>query len=141
MPTFFSNPCARYGEWGDIEAIGEDDEDASSRPVGTTYMVHEGWAITWAKSDTATMTPKLPTLTSEMTVPTWTPGQKIEDGEYDRYRDDTQSSEEFFGKDLYWFLVVGVPIIFVVSVASCIWCGVRKCRRDRRPNIVYVIRE
>ncbi|KAG8163825.1 hypothetical protein KVR01_005743 [Diaporthe batatas] len=135
VPTFLSNPCGKYGDRRDTEDTGEEGEDASSTRVGTTFMVHEGWAITWAKSDTATMTPKLPTLTNEMRVPTWTPGQKIRDGEYDRYHNDSQSSEEWFGKDLYWFLVVGVPIIFVLSVASCVWCGVRKCRRDRRPDI------
>lgn len=139
MPTFFSNPCAAYGDGKDLDDVGE--KDGAGNNLGKTFMVHEGWAITWDKSDTATMTPNLPTLTSEMSVPTWTPGQKIEDGQYDRYRSDSKSSEQWFGKDLYWFLVVGVPVIFVLAVASCVWCGVRKCRRDRRPNIVYVVRE
>jgi len=101
--------------------------------------VHQGWAITWAKSDTATLTPKLPTLTSEMRVPEWTPGQKIRDGEYDRYPSYRIDTEELFGHDLYWFLLVGMPVLGALSIGLCIWCCVRKCKKERRPNLVYVI--
>lgn len=90
-------------------------------------MVHQGWAVAWAKSDTATLKPQLPSVTDPIRLPTWRPGDKVI--WEDPYR---QSGEEFFGHYLYWFLVVGVPVLFILSVSSCVWCCVRKCRRKRR---------
>jgi len=138
--TIFSNRCGKFARNIDDDD-DDDDEDSSDTNMGKTVMVHQGWAITWAKSDTATLTPQLPTLTSDMRVPTWTPGEKIRDGEYDAHPSERISSEEFFGHDLYWFLVVGVPVLAVLLFASCVWCCVRKCRKkrkNRQTDVVYV---
>ena len=101
---------------------------------GMTIVVHEAWAVTWVDSDRSTLTPKLPDLTSSMSVPTWTPGDKIPKGKYDR--DDSKSEEEFFGHDLYWFMIVGIPVMTVVLALPCVWCCVRCCRRSRRKKKV-----
>lgn len=142
--TIFSNRCGKFARnIDDDDNDDNDDKDSLDTDVGKTLMVHQGWAITWAKSDTTTLTPQLPTLTSDMRVPKWTPGEKIRDGEYDAHPSERISSEEFFGHDLYWFLVVGVPVLAVLSFASCVWCCVRRCRKKRknkqtRTNVVDV---
>ncbi|KAF6793051.1 hypothetical protein CSOJ01_14020 [Colletotrichum sojae] len=49
------------------------DSAASTTTSKYTVMMHEAWAVTWDATDTSTLTPKLPTLTSSMRVPKWTP--------------------------------------------------------------------
>lgn len=127
------NRCGKYA-WN----IDDTEEDLSDTNLGKTVMVHQGWAITWAASDTETLTPKLPTLTSSMRLPTWTPGQNIKGGAYDPSHQG-QSTREYFGDSLFYFLVVGMPILGAVSIGLCIWCCVQKCQKQRRPNIVYVV--
>jgi hypothetical protein len=135
VTSLVPNRCGKFAR-----NIEDDEEDSSDNTnSGKTVMVHQGWAITWAKSDTATLTPKLPTLTSEMRVPEWTPGQKIRDGEYDRYPSYSIDTEELLGHDFYWFLAVGLPVLGALSIGLCIWCCVRKCKKERQPNLVYVI--
>ncbi|KAF6800983.1 hypothetical protein CMUS01_15526 [Colletotrichum musicola] len=92
-------------------------------------MMHEAWAVTWDATDTSTLTPKLPTLTSSMRVPKWTPGQKIRKGEYDPYH---SYAVEIFSSPVLYFLMIGMPIIGALVMGSCVWCCVRKCRRKRR---------
>lgn len=128
-----SNRCGKFAR--DIEDdMGEDSSDAN---LGKTVMVHQGWAITWAASDTATLTPKLPTLTSSMRVPTWTPGQNIKGGAYDPYH-PSPSTREYLSDGVFYFLVVGLPILGALSIGLCLWCCVRRCKKDRRPNVRYV---
>lgn len=96
-------------------------------------MIHEPWAVTWAASDSATLTPKLPTITSSMTVPQWTPGETIRDGQWD-YR----------GKDNLQFyfplwLMILLPIVGVAVLGLYIWCCVRACyKRRRQRRVIYV---
>ncbi|KAJ0124419.1 uncharacterized protein J7T55_005757 [Diaporthe amygdali] len=78
VTSLVPNRCGKFAR-----NIEDDAEDSSDTNLGKSVMVHQGWAITWAASDTATLTPKLPTLTSSMRVPTWTPGQEIKGGAYD----------------------------------------------------------
>ncbi|KZL68951.1 hypothetical protein CI238_09517 [Colletotrichum incanum] len=106
------------------------DSAASATTSQYTVMMHEAWAVTWAASDTATLTPKLPTLTSSMVVPVWTLGQKIREGEYDPVR--PPSSSEYLSHGALFFLMIGMPIIGALMISSCVWCCVRKCRRKRR---------
>lgn len=96
-------------------------------------MAHPVWAITWAKSDTATLTPQLPTLTISTKVPTWTPGQKL--STYDPYHPNFR---QFVGDVAYFLLVVGVPITVALISGCCVWCCWGKRKKDRRPNVVYV---
>ena len=99
----------------------------------TTVMLHDAWWVEWAASDRSTLTPSIPDLTSFMLVPTWTPGESIPNGKYDR-RDPSDDSWSFQDQEpgLFWFSIVGVPVLFVACVSPCVWCCVRKCKKTRR---------
>ncbi|OLN81179.1 hypothetical protein CCHL11_10359 [Colletotrichum chlorophyti] len=115
--------CERSG-WATAAASGTSGENQIH-----TAERHSAWALTWAASDTATLTPKLPTLTSGMRVPTWTPGEKIPKGEYDQFRNDNLP---YIGDGAYYFLMIGMPIIGALMIGSCMWCCIRKCKKNRR---------
>ncbi|KAF4162406.1 hypothetical protein CNMCM6936_002132 [Aspergillus lentulus] len=91
-------------------------------------QVHEAWAISWAGSDTATMSPSLPTLTNSMIVPTWVPGEIIPPARYDR---GYEGSDMPGWEPILRFLMIGVPIIGVALLAASVWCCIW-CRRVRR---------
>ncbi|KAK1714215.1 hypothetical protein BDP67DRAFT_513571 [Colletotrichum lupini] len=111
-------------------------EDAKSDQV---LMIHTPWTVTWDASDTATLTPKLPTLASPMIVPTWTTGQTIPDGVYDYKPPRLESMPDPTKDSLFMFLVVGCPVIFFVLVCSCVFCCVRSCRKKRRQRKVVIV--
>jgi hypothetical protein len=117
------------GRWISSNAISVNSDDGKSMTVEDAFVVHEAWAITWMSDDTSTLTPSLPTLTNGKWVPTWTPGQVIRDGEYDRHPDD---SKEFLDGPAMWFVVVGLPIIGFVCILACIGCCVVTQRKKRR---------
>ncbi|KAK1995690.1 hypothetical protein LX36DRAFT_712954 [Colletotrichum falcatum] len=123
VTLFGSRDCVRYG-W-----VTRYDSAASVKTSSQTIMVHEGWEVTWAASDTATLTPKLPTLTSYMVVPVWTPGEHIPDGQYDP---TPPSGSHWIEGSALWFLIIGMPIIGALMIGSCIWCCVRSCKKKRR---------
>ncbi|WQF90323.1 hypothetical protein CDEST_15337 [Colletotrichum destructivum] len=110
------------------------DFKASDTKISQTLLVHEAWAITWAASDTATLTPKLPTLTNSMEIPTWIPGQIIRDGEYDPSPTPTRRPDHgpYMGEGALYFLMIGMPIIGAIMIGSCVWCCVRKCKKNRQ---------
>ncbi|OBT76612.1 hypothetical protein VF21_05302 [Pseudogymnoascus sp. 05NY08] len=56
----------------------------STRLLTQGAQAHQAWHITWEASDTSTLTPSLPELTSNKHVPTWKPGEIIEKGMYDQ---------------------------------------------------------
>ena len=92
--------------------------------------MHEAWHITWAASDTSTLSPTLPEITSDMLVVTWVPGESIPPGVYDReyvIRDGLQIPNAAF-----WFMIVGLPIIGALLIGSCIGCCVRHHRSKKR---------
>ncbi|KAG2010866.1 hypothetical protein GB937_007409 [Aspergillus fischeri] len=91
-------------------------------------QVHQAWAISWAASDTNTMSPSLPLLTNSMVVPTWVPGEIIPPGMYDRGSD---GSDMPGWEPIMRFIMIGVPIIGVALIASCVWACIW-CRRVRR---------
>lgn len=62
------------------------DGASGTSALSETRMLHDAWVVAWAASDISTMTPELPTLTIDMLVPKWTPGQVIPDGMYDGSR-------------------------------------------------------
>jgi len=98
-------------------------------------MIHQAWALTWEAVDTSTLMPKLPELTSSMFVPTWTPGEVIPKGAYDRDYSKTDSmltDKERLGAEFWWFLVVGVPLISLLLISCCVSCCVMKCKSNRR---------
>ncbi|KAL2064522.1 hypothetical protein VTL71DRAFT_3659 [Oculimacula yallundae] len=104
---------------------------STALPFGQTFMVHEAWAVTWAASDRPTLTPKLPDLTSWMLIPTWNPGESIPKGLYDRHGSENSQSLTM-PRGFFWFLVIGGPIIFLVSLSLCISCCVINRKQKRR---------
>jgi hypothetical protein len=97
----------------------------------TGYLVHEAWNVEWAKSDTSTLTPPLPTLTSNMMIPQWTPGQSIRPGQYDRPKPDPRNREAE-AHQLLLFSIIGAPIIGTAMLCLCVGCCARKHRKMRR---------
>ncbi|KAK1657468.1 hypothetical protein BDP55DRAFT_761689 [Colletotrichum godetiae] len=81
--------CAAWGL--KTEAL-PNPEDAKSDQV---LMIHTPWTVTWYASDTAILTPKLPTLASLMIILTWTTGQTIPDGVYDYKPPRLESGPDF----------------------------------------------
>ncbi|KAK1973959.1 hypothetical protein LZ30DRAFT_741958 [Colletotrichum cereale] len=115
------NPCG---------AIDTATESRSIYRGPDTLTLHPAWLITWEASDTATLTPKLPTLTSSMLVPEWTPGQVIPDHKYDR---DFNRTNKWFSDEWIRFFMIGLPIICTLFIALCVYCCcVRRCLRKRR---------
>lgn len=85
--------------------------------------MHEAWHITWAASDTSTMSPTLPEITADMLIGSWVPGQSLSPGAYDREH-PIEGGPQYLSPSLYWFLVIGIPIIFLLLVGYCIRCCV-----------------
>ncbi|EXF84120.1 hypothetical protein CFIO01_05623 [Colletotrichum fioriniae PJ7] len=125
--------CAAWGPR--TEALPNPD-DAKSDQV---LMIHTPWTVTWDVSDTATLTPKLPTLASLMIVPTWTTGQTIPDGVYDYEPPRLEKGPDLTKDSLFMFLVVGCPVILFVLVCSCVFCCVRSCRKKRRQEKAAIV--
>lgn len=80
--------------WGDATGNGEE------AIVSTVYTLNGGsirykpFPISWKNDQTSTLSPKPPSLTSNMLIPTWTPDMYIEDGEYDREPGDSYDERE-----------------------------------------------
>ncbi|WAO93399.1 Hypothetical protein NCS54_01094600 [Fusarium falciforme] len=120
--------CGRWVQNTDEQSTTSDAKAASSVSTIRTLMLHEAWSISWDASDTSTLTPKLPSLTNNMEVPTWTPGQNIPKGKYDESPVDDGPLSDSTGR----FLVIGLPIIGVFFVLLGAWiCFVRHKRRQR----------
>ena len=86
--------------------------------------------MSWNKTDTATLTPQLPTLTNGMRVPTWTPGEEIPKGKYD----EKEHADGPFGNGKALTIIVSVTVITFVLIVACIGikCRRMKERRKRR---------
>ncbi|KAJ5988233.1 hypothetical protein N7481_003443 [Penicillium waksmanii] len=80
-------------------------------------IVHRAWHVTWAESDTATMSPSLPPLTSGKYLAVWKPGQGVPDGAFDHHNGDNSGVRGW--NSLLYFAMIGVPIIGVAILA----CG------------------
>lgn len=121
--------CGRWVQDADEQSTMSDEKAASSVSTIRTLMLHEAWSISWHASDTSTLTPKLPFLTSNVEVPTWTPGLDIPGGEFDgRSADDDGPLSDSTGK----FLLIGLPIIGVFFIFLGVWiCMVHYKSRKR----------
>lgn len=84
------------------------------------------------------MSPSLPTLTSSMLVPTWTPGEIIPDGKYDPVSKDLGIQPHTAEKLIYVAIIVPSIIggsLFVCMLWSCIrWNKKRKKRAEERED-------
>jgi hypothetical protein len=96
-------------------------------PLFTSGIIaHQPYTVQWDASDSYSMTPSLPLLTHSMLVPTWKPGENIPAGKYDRYGSDSiEPSDGPNWQGLFYFLVIGLPLIGVTALSCCIWCGCR----------------
>lgn len=115
------------GSWSRNTGAGT---ETSSEHPASILMVHDPWAVTWAASDTATLTPKLPTLTNSIALPTWTPDQVIPDSAYEPPKENKDGLK--ISQSLYLFICIGIPLIAAAMVGSCIGCCVQSCRKRRR---------
>jgi hypothetical protein len=101
-------------------------------------QAHQAWAISWAESDTATMSPSPPNLSDFRFALTWVPGKPIDPQMYKGASDTSGVG----GAPLIYFGMIGGPIIGVTIIALCIWCcccQCRGCRGDRgdwEPRVV-----
>ena len=120
--------CGRWVENTDEQFTTSDAKAASSVSTIRTLMLHEAWSISWDASDTSTLTPKLPSLTNNMEVPTWTPGEDIPKGRYDESPVDDGPLSDSTGR----FLVIGLPIIGVFFVLLGAWICVVHYKRQKR---------
>ncbi|KAF4439479.1 hypothetical protein F53441_12586 [Fusarium austroafricanum] len=100
--------CGRWTKNGDVQITSSNTEERE------TLMLHEAWTVYWNNSDTSTLSPQLPTLTSDMIVPTWVPGEDIPPGKYDRTpRDDGPFS---LSRSSGQFLLIGLPIMVIERI-------------------------
>jgi hypothetical protein len=66
-----------------------------------------------------------------MLVPTWTPGEVIPPGKYDR-EPGGPNRNYFLDVNVQWFLMVGMPIIGALLIGSCVFCCVRHNKKEKR---------
>ncbi|KAJ4303949.1 hypothetical protein N0V88_001550 [Collariella sp. IMI 366227] len=83
-------------------------------------LMHEAWKVSWAASDTSTLSLSLPALTSGWTLDTWTPGEtviRVTPNPTDPTRDGAPHENDKF-------LTIGVPLLIVgllLAIGGC--CG------------------
>ncbi|KAL8337075.1 hypothetical protein RB601_008535 [Gaeumannomyces tritici] len=98
---------------------------------GGHVKVHRSWHVSWEASDTTSMSPTPPELPCyDPTVTSWLPGETIPE----QYcRPMPLPNDDEWNQSVAWFLIVGVPLLFVALVATaCFVCCL--CRRRRRQN-------
>lgn len=61
-------------------------------------------------------------------IPKWVPGTPIEVDSYSATPSFDDSNLRDAGHSLFWFLVIGLPLIFVTITAGGIWCC---CQRSK----------
>jgi hypothetical protein len=105
--------------------------------------MHPAWHISWTKSDVPKLTPSPPDLGDEgMLIYTWVPGQTLEkDRDYILLSPtgDGWGGGKNLNVSLFFFLVIGLPIIAAALIsACCIWCCVvhRKEKRKRTAAVL-----
>lgn len=81
------------------------------------------WHISWQTTDVATLSPQPPTLEAGEIIPSWVPGSALDRPIRDNWGVGMSPS-------LFWFLVVGIPLIVVALIAGC--CTYCFCLRRRR---------
>lgn len=91
--------------------------------------VHRSWHIRWEASDTTSMSPAPPVLPCyDPTLTSWVPGGDATVPEQ-TCRPWPVGGDDGWNQSVAWFLILGVPLLFVVLVATgCFFC----CRHRRR---------
>jgi hypothetical protein len=129
-----SPPCYRQVDNGVTTIIGTLSHGAGSTRLFTGgIQMHQAWHVSWAASDTSTLSPSLPELTSSKFIPTWVPGETVPPGKYDR-QDGSQN--ELKGLEgVVWFLEIGIPLIVLALIGSCVWCYIARRRSKRKQRL------
>ncbi|KFZ20633.1 hypothetical protein V502_03115 [Pseudogymnoascus sp. VKM F-4520 (FW-2644)] len=111
-------PCYRRVDAGEVSIMGTLSHGAGSTRLFTEgIQAHQAWHISWGASDTSTLTPSLPELTSKKLIPTWVPGETIEKGMYDRDHGDDEAVPGL--NKLSRDLAIALPLIFVTLSKKC----------------------
>ena len=93
----------------------------------TGMRAHNPWLISWASSDLASLSPAPPTVpcSSDPTVVItfWTPGATV-DPDLSSKCDQNDGAERWSASATqnYWFMVVGLPLLFAVLIAWSTGC-------------------
>ena len=67
-----------------------------------------------------------------MLVPTWTPGEVIPPGKYDRLSPSGLDRNYILSEPIMWFVVIGMPIIGALLISSCVYCCVQGSKEGKR---------
>jgi hypothetical protein len=97
-------------------------------------IIHRAWHVSWADSDTASMSPSLPPLTSGKYLDHWEPGQVIPDGAFDHHNGRDSGGGQGWPSE-YYFAAIGAPLIFVAFLACG---GYILCHKRRKPRAQQV---
>lgn len=116
-------PCYRHVADG-ATTITVSHGNGSTGVFTQGIQMHQAWRVTWAASDTSTLSPSLPWLTSSMFVPSWIPGEEIPRGLYDQ----NGSYNDMRGFQGLLIVVIAVPLVFATLIPVCIW----RCVRHKR---------
>ncbi|RNJ52088.1 hypothetical protein D7B24_004410 [Verticillium nonalfalfae] len=125
VASYINDGCGRW-----TSRLNTDTGLDNATITGSTLLVHRALAITWQASDIPTLTPQPPSITSGMRVPTWTPGEVIPDGKYDRY-EDVEVDNNQLPASLYMFICIGIPLISFSCICSCVVCCVRSSKKKK----------
>ncbi|KAH8894661.1 hypothetical protein GQ53DRAFT_839647 [Thozetella sp. PMI_491] len=134
IPTMAA-PCVRSFSAGDHTTITATEGGGASQTTAITdgWMIHDAWQVSWAASDTSTLSPSLPTLTSSKFLMTWVPGQTVAPGEGDLQPKDPPEDSTITGAK--WFGMVGVPILAALGIGGAVWyCIVRRRKAAQQPS-------
>ncbi|KAJ5475946.1 hypothetical protein N7475_001675 [Penicillium sp. IBT 31633x] len=131
--TSLATPCYYYIDpgWTTVTVSKSASGTKTRRYLTEVYMVHAAWAISWAASDTASMSPSLPPLDSKQFIPTWVPGQSLTTPPEPKRQTDRALTQ------LGYIYMVGLPLIGAAVIACGVWCcfTVRRARRREAPRL------
>ena len=143
--TFFSvesitQPCYRKVDAGGTTVTGTLSHGEGSTLLFTYgIQMHEAWQITWAASDTSTLSPPPPEISMGGVASMWVPGEPLPaltpTGIYlpsSTQTDTHGTSDRDIWAPLMRFLMIGLPIILVAIIGGCVTCIVRGNSRERR---------
>ncbi|GLI73037.1 hypothetical protein PoHVEF18_001235 [Penicillium ochrochloron] len=135
LPTAALSPaCARTIKSGDTTITAPLWSQTDIMGTFTEGMiVHRAWHVSWAESDTASMSPSLPPLTSGKYLDYWEPGQVIPDGAFDHHNGRDSGGSQGWPSE-YYFAAIGAPLIFVAFLAcgGYFLCHKRRKRRAQQ---------
>ncbi|KAJ5165024.1 uncharacterized protein N7500_006854 [Penicillium coprophilum] len=123
-------PCYRYIDagWTSTTVTVWSTGTKTTKVFSEGYMAHAAWEISWAASDTASMSPTPPSLDSGEYFSTWVPGQALITPTPEPTKHQTDKSLT----KLLNFYMIGLPLIGVAVIACGIWCCCMVRRAKRR---------